>query len=359
MEATLKDYYRVLGVAKDAGEKEIKTAYRKLARAYHPDTKSGRDKEAAEERIKEINEAYGVLGSKEKRAEYDELMEALKNPRRAAGRGFAPGAGFRPAQDGGYTFHWEGGEGMDPEMFGNLFSDLFGEGRMNNFSDLFGGAGRGASRENPFARSAGGRNPRGWSSEPQATAGQHFESEVQLTVEEAFEGGRRTLRFTTSDADSGQGAANGRNAGNGRGSVRTLEVNIPPGVRDGSVIRLQGQGSKGHGGGPDGDMLLTVRLKPDARFKLDGDAVETEISVRPDQAALGCQIPVKTLDGRVRLTIPAMTRNGHRLRLPGKGWPRKQGGRGDLLVRVRIDLPEHLSEKEKKLYRQLAEERKD
>ena len=353
MEATLKDYYRVLGVAKDASEKEIKTAYRKLARAHHPDTKTGKDKEAAEERIKEINEAYGVLGTKEKRTEYDGLMEALKNPRRTAGRGFSPGAGFRPSQDGGYTFHWEGGEGMDPEMFGDLFSDLFGSGRMNNFSDLFGGSSGGASRENPFGRSADGRSARGWSSAPQASAGQHVESEVQLSVEEAFEGGRRTLRFSTAEADGGQGAANGR------GAIRTIEVNIPPGVRDGSVIRLQGQGTRGFGGGPDGDMLLTVRLQPNPHFRLDGDTVETEVSVRPDQAVLGCQIPVRTLDGRVRLTIPAMTRNGHRLRLPGKGWHRKQGGRGDLLVRVRIDLPDHLSEKERKLYRQLAAERKE
>lgn len=346
----MKDYYRVLGVAKDAGEKEIKTAYRKLARQHHPDTKSGKDKSTAEERIKEINEAYEVLGSKEKRAEYDQLMEALRNPRRSPGRGFAPGAGFRPTQDGGYTFHWEGGEGMDPDMFGSLFSDLFGEGRMNSFSDLFG---RSASRDKPFGRTSGERSPYGWASGQAASTGQSFESEVQLTVEEAFRGGHRTLRFSTEATVGG-----GSSRGNGQGTVRTLEVNIPPGVREGSVIRLQGQGAKGQGGGPDGDLLLTVRLQQDPHFRLDGDTVEIEVAVRPEQAVLGCKLPVRTLDGRVELTIPPMTHSGHRLRLAGKGWPIRQGGRGDLLVRIRIDLPEHLTDKEKRLYRQLAEERK-
>ena len=358
MEATLKDYYKVLGVEKGASEKEIKTSYRKLARQHHPDTKAGKDKDAAEERIKEINEAYGVLGDAKKRAEYDQLMAALKNPRRAGSGGFAPGAGFKPTSDGGYTFHWEGGDGadgIDPSMFGDLFSDLFGNGRAGNFSDLFRGR---ETRRNPFAgtsaETASRASRRGWSSEPASGSGANYESEVTLTIEEAYRGGTRTMRFSTDEPDGGRTGSDG-----GRGSVRTLEVNIPPGVRDGNVIRLQGQGMKGYGGGPAGDLMMTIRLRPDKQFKLEGDDVETTLMLRPDQAALGCQIPVKTLEGRVRLTIPAMTRNGHRMRLQGKGWPRKKGGRGDLFVRIHIDLPEHLSEKELRLYRQLAEERKE
>ena len=354
MEATLKDYYRVLGVSKNAEEKEIKTAYRKLARQHHPDTKAGKDKAAAEERIKEINEAYGVLGDKKKRAEYDQLMEELRNPRRSGRSGFAPGAGFAPAQDGGYTFRWEGGnstDGMDPSMFGDLFSDLFGNGRMNNFSDLF--KGREGSKRS-FRGTPGDSDRRGWSTDAEFESGQNYESEVELTLEEAYRGGSRTMRFSTGDSENGS-----RGSGTGQGTVRTLEVNIPPGIREGSVIRLRGQGMKGLGGGAAGDLLLTVRLRPDKQFKLEGDNVETELSLRPDQAVLGCQVPVATLDGRVRLTIPPMTRNGHRMRLQGKGWLRKQGGHGDLFVRIRIDVPDHLTEKEKRLYRQLAEERKE
>jgi len=361
MEEGLKDYYRVLGVGADTDAKKIKAAYRKLARENHPDTKQARDKASAEARIKEINEAYEVLGDAKKRAEYDQLREAMRHPqwRKAAGAGsrqgfggfsggtpfpsgspFGNGAPFGGgyASDDDESWRWEGGN-LDEETLRDLFGGFFGrtataEGRPGKSSFGF-----------------GGQDPR-----TMAVAGSDVESEIVLPLLDAFRGTRRKIRLSTGSASDG---AAGRNAAAQRSKERTLEITIPPGVRDGNVIRIAGQGGQGSGGAPAGDLLLTVRIQPDERFSLIGDDVETTLTLRPEQAALGCQAPVQTLEGTVRLTVPPHTRSGHRLRLAGKGWPKRNGSRGDLHVRIRIDLPDSLTARELALYRQLAQLRED
>ncbi len=349
MEESLKDYYRILGVGADADAKKIKAAYRKLARENHPDTKQVRERPAAEERIKEINEAYDVLGDQKKRAEYDQMREMMRNPqwRRTGGAGTARGSGgfadgspfgggFASQGNGGWQ--WEGGD-LDAEKLRDLFGGLFG---------------RTATAEGRSARSPFGFG--GQDRHTMAVTGSDVESEIELPLLDAFRGARRKLRLSTgssSDGTSGFGGASKP------ARARTLEVAIPPGIRDGSVIRLAGQGGAGTGGAPAGDLLLTVRIQPDERFSLIGDDVETTLTLRPEQAVLGCQAPVQTLDGTVRLTVPPHTRAGHRLRLAGKGWPKRNGSRGDLHVRIRIDLPDNLTARELALYRQLAQLRGD
>ena len=361
MEESLKDYYRILGVGTDADAKKIKAAYRKLARENHPDTKQAHDKAEAEERIKEINEAYDVLGDTKKRAEYDQLREAMRHPQRrhAAGAGnrqgygdfsggapFASGSpfgngapfggGFASDDDG--SWRWEGGN-LDAETLRDLLGGFFG---------------RTATAEGRPGKSSfgiGGQDPR-----TVPVAGSDVESEIVLPLLDAFRGTRRKIRLSIGSALDG---ATGRNPAAQRSKERTLEITIPSGVRDGSVIRIAGQGSPGSGGAPAGELLLTVRIQPDERFTLIEDDVETTLALRPEQAALGCQTPVQTLDGTVRLTVPPHSRAGHRLRLAGKGWPKRNGSRGDLLVRIRIDLPDKLTARELALYKQLAQLRED
>lgn len=351
MEEGLKDYYRILGVEADADAKKIKAAYRRMARENHPDTKPAREKAAAEERIKEINEAHGVLGDPKKRAEYDQMRaamrEAMRQPKRRRTRSDASPQGFDGYSAaspfaGGFSSDgsggWERGE-IDPETLRDLFGSLFGGARPKGPS--------GAGAFDAFGYPAEDRYPT-------ASPGPDLESEIELPLLEAFRGTKRKIRLS-----GGSDTAFPPDAAKRRSRDRTLEVAIPPGVRDGVVIRLKGQGGAGVDGAPNGDLLLTVRLMPDERFTLQGDDVETTLTLRPDQAALGCQLPVQTLDGTVRLTVPPHSRSGHRLRLAGKGWPSRNGSRGDLHVRLRIDLPDSLTLRELALYRQLAEIREN
>lgn len=329
MAVAFQDYYETLGVSRNATEKEIKTAYRKLARQWHPDLHSGEDKEQAEEKIKQINEAYEVLGDQEKRAKYDRLGANWR-----AGQEFTP-----PPDMEGFRFY-TGGAGAE-----GGFSDFF--------DILFGGAGG-----SPFGRSARGarRGP---------LRGQDVESRLELTLEEAYRGGEKNIQLSVRETCpacggtgyDGNGFCNRCGGTGGTASGKTITVKIPPGIQEGSRIRLKGQGGEGPGGGPRGDLFLKVKLAPHPVYRVDGQDLETEVTLFPEQAALGDQVTVPTLDGAVSVKIPQGTRAGRRLRLRGKGLPRKEG-RGDQYVLIKIDIPDSLSEKERELYRQLAELRK-
>ncbi len=326
------DYYEILGVTRNATEKEIKTAYRKLARKWHPDLHTGKDKEEAEEKFKQINEAYEVLSDSEKRAKYDML-----------GANWRDGQDFRPPPDmEGFEFYTTtGGTGG----FSDFFEMLFGN------PEIFGRTSRKARRAGPVR-------------------GRDVETELDVALEEAYGGGEKTLQMSTREpCPACGGTGHGYNAFCGRcggvgvvGTTRSLAVKIPPGVRDGSRIRVKGQGGDGLNGGARGDLYLKVHILPHPVFKVQDRDLETEVTLWPEQAVLGDQVTVPTLDGPVQMKVPPGTRAGKRLRLKGKGLPGKdQAGhreRGDQFVRIRVDIPEHLSEEERELYRQLADLRK-
>ncbi|MEA4889024.1 MAG: J domain-containing protein [Clostridiaceae bacterium] len=329
MSATYKDYYEILGVDRKATETEIKSAYRKAARKYHPDLHAKRDKAAYEEKFKEINEAYAVLGDVEKRAQYDRLGENLHN-----------GQEWQPSPDMG-NYENQTWREADADGFSDFFETLFGRARS--------GA--------PFSGFKPTRNQRG----------QNLESELELTLEEAYHGGRKTLQLsfhTLCPACGGSGLVNQVTCqicgGAGRKTIiKTLDVKIPPYVRDGSKIRLKGQGSEEADQIAAGDLLLTVKILPHACLTLNGTSLETTAKVRPEQAVLGCQILVPSIDGEVLIKIPSMTHNNQKLRLRSKGWQDKNGNRGDEYVKVVIDIPRTMSLEEKEIYQHLAELRNE
>lgn len=306
-----KDYYKILGVDRNATDKEIKRAYRQLARKYHPDVNPG--DHAAEERFKEINEAYEVLSDPQKRRKYDELGTYYQQWQRAGGR---PG-------DFDWSQWMSGAPGGRVHVeYGDL-SDLFGSGSA--FSDFFQ-----AIFGNMGARGAGFSQAYGYG----AARGQDIEQPVQITLQEAFNGTTRLVR-----------------SGN-----RTLEVKIPAGVRTGSRIRMAGEGGASPSG-VRGDLYLVIEVLPDPRFKLEGDDLRTEVPVDLYTAVLGGEVAVPTLKGgQILLKIPPETQGGQVFRLRGQGMPRLSNGtRGDLFVVTKIQVPQHLSDKEKELFRQLAQ----
>lgn len=306
------DYYAVLGVPKSASKKEINKVYRKLARQYHPDV----NKEAgAEEKFKQVSEAYEVLKDDEKRAKYDQYGMAWQ----AAQHGEAPP---------GYDFHFE--FGGSPEDF-DSFSGSSG------FSSFF---------EHLFGASAGRRpsSRRGeWDLFDEAGAGGgglDHEANLSLGLGEAFRGGRREIRLQ--DPNTGQN--------------RTFAVNIPPGVREGQRIRLAGQGSKRGNGGPAGDLYLSVRLLPHPDFHLEGLDVHTRLDIMPWVAVLGGKVRLETLEDTVSVKVPPGSSSGRRIRLRGRGFPGKGGQRGDLYAEIRIVVPEKLTAQQRELFEKLAEE---
>jgi len=297
-----RDFYEVLGVPRTADRDEIQRAYRTLARRYHPDV--NKDPQA-EERFKEINEAFSVLSDPEQRARYDRFGEDFRkipedwDERVAAGAG----SGSRWTTGGGprvrYSTAGFGGEGVDVE-------DLFGS--------LFGGAGR------------------------MRVPGADQEAELPLTVEEAYRGGRRTVTLA------------------GPAGQRRYEVDVPPGTTDGQRIRLAGEGGRRSGGdAPAGDLYLRVRIQPHPEFRLDGRDVHVRLPVTPWEAALGATVPVLTPSGATaKVTVPAGSSSGRRLRLRGEGMPNPRGANGDLYAELRIMVPPRLSDRERELLEELA-----
>jgi len=302
-----KDYYKILGVERSASEKEIKQAYRGLARQYHPDVNKSA---GAEERFKEINEAYQVLSDSEKRQKYDQLGDSWHRWQQQG----APG-GFDWSQ---WTSGFPRGSRVRME-YGDL-SDLFGQGGMGGFSDFF---------ESIFGGTGGPRT-----SQRMQARGQDYEQPVEITLEEAFHGTTRVLQ---------------------RDGQR-LEVKIPQGVRTGSRVRMAGQGGLGIGGGPQGDLYLRITVLPHADFERKGDDLYRDVDVDVYAAALGGGVRVPTLGGEVVLTIPSETSGGRVFRLRGKGMPRLRNSQehGDLYVTVRIQIPRDLDAREKDLFSQLA-----
>jgi len=287
-----KDYYKILGVARGASDEEIKKAYRKLARKYHPDV----SKEAnAKERFQEVGEAYETLRDKEKRAAYDSLGS------------FRPGQDFRPP----------------PDWF-----DRFGAGRAEDLrdvdlSDLFesmGIFGRAAGRRGGFGRNI-------------PIPGEDYETTVRIGLEEAFRGTERAFQL----------------------EGRELRARIPRGATDGQRLRLRGKGGPGANGGPAGDLYLQIALEPHPLYRASGHDLEVEVPLAPWEAALGAQVDVPTLEGRVSMKVPPGSKGGQKLRLAGKGLPRPGGGAGDLYAQLNIVVPATLTERERKLFEELRD----
>ncbi len=313
MPVEYKDYYKILGVRKDAKTEDIKRAYRKLARQHHPDLNKGAD---AERRFKEVNEANEVLSDPEKRKRYDQLGPDWER--------FAHGTGGRPGQ-GGFQWVFTGTPGSGTQD-GSEFSDFF---RMI-FGDVGGFPGMGGETR----RSPNGR------SRVRGHAGEDLESDVEVTLADAYKGTERSIEIRRED-----------------GASRRLGVRIPSGVRDGQRIRLAGQGGAGGGGGPAGDLYLRVRVRPHPFFHREGDDIHAELPVALHEAILGAEVTVPTLKGRVALRVPPETQNGRVIRLAAQGMPRSGGGHGDMFVTVKVVLPQKLNEEEREAVQKLAARR--
>ncbi len=298
-----KDYYAILGVSKSADDDEIKKAYRKLARKYHPDVSKDPQGEA---KFKDIAEAYQTLKDKEKRAAYDNLGS------------YRPGQDFQPSQEWGSRFG-DGGMSFDDIDLSDLFAQ-FGGGRGGR-----GGFGRGHSF---------------------ATSGEDFDVAVEVSLEDAFRGSEVTLNLTMPERDA-QGRVTRRD--------KQVKARIPKGVTDGQRLRLRGQGGRGHNGGHDGDLYLDIRLKPHAIYRPDGHDLYLDLALAPWEAALGAAVDVPTLGGTVTLKVAPGTSSGQKLRLGGRGLPKPgDKGAGDLYAVVQIVVPKTLSDKERALFTELA-----
>ena len=288
-----KDYYQILGIARDASKEDVKKAYRRLARKFHPDV----SKEAgAEEKFKDVNEANEVLSDPDKRAAYDQL-----------GTAYRPGQDFRPPPG------WAGGSSRG-DASGADFSDLF--------SQLFGGRRQATGGRHGAHGGAGMR-------------GQEVEATLMLTLEEAFHGVEKHLSLST------------------QSGTRDVKVRVPPGALPGKRLRVPGKGQASPFGGPAGDLYLVIQIAADARYRLDGKEIYLDTPITPWEAALGTAITVPTLSGNIRLKIPAGSRSGQKLRLSGRGMP-GSGGAGDFYLQLQIVLPDTLTEAERALYEQLA-----
>ena len=341
MAVTYKDYYQTLGVPKTADAKAIKQAYRKLARKHHPDQNPGNA--AAAERFKEVNEANEVLSDPEKRRRYDELGADWARYADAGPGGF----GGRPgdAGPGGFRVHVD--ESGDLGDFSEFFRTFFGGGGPR--------AGGFEAADFQERATVGGRG--------RARRGQDLETEVEITLEEAHAGARRTVEFQQLEPCGtcrGSGRQGKGPCGTCGGTGRVprdyrIEVRIPAGVRDGSRVRATGEGGTGAGGGPRGDLYLRVHVQPHPVFERREDDLHVELPLAVWEAALGAEVEVPTLRGKVAMKIPPETSSGRTFRLPGYGLPHLKGGRGDQFVRVRIGMPRELSEKERTLFEQLRD----
>lgn len=302
MAVTYQDYYKLLGVDRKAKQEDISKAFKKLARKYHPDLNPGDKK--AEEEFKKINEAYEVLKDPEKRKLYDQF-----------GSDWEHGQQFQGGNQsyGNMNFDFNG-----QNMGGTDFSDFF--------ESIFGGARGGGS--------FGGGSFGGFSQKPRR--GRDVEAELPLSLRDVMHGGKRQVTLQMP------------------GGPRTLEVNVPAGIRDGAKLRLAGQGDPSSSGGQPGDLFLRVRYLPDDYFKVDGDNLHADIALAPWEAVLGAKVPVRALEGEVELKIPAGTSSGRKFRLRGKGLG-SPGKRGDLIVKAMIMSPTSLTDQERELWQKLSD----
>ncbi|MEO6908633.1 MAG: DnaJ C-terminal domain-containing protein [Abditibacteriaceae bacterium] len=318
-----KDFYKILGVERSASEKDIKKAYRKLARDNHPDVNKN---SGAEAKFKEINEAYQALSDPDKRALYDQWGEQFDKipPGASAPGGYGGGAPggvdfadiFRQAQGGQGRggAQWQGGGDV-----GDLFEGLFGFRKR---------AGQGMPNQEPF---------RGQS----MPKGQDVEQPVTITLGESVHGATRTFQFALQNAHGGQAFP------------RKVTVKIPAGVRDGSIVRARGHGVPGPGGGANGDLLLRIHLQAHPFWARKGDDLHCELPISFEEATLGASVEVPTLDGHVKLKIPAGTSSGQNFRLSGRGIPKTKGGKGDLYFKTKVSVPKELTDEQQELVRQL------
>jgi DnaJ-class molecular chaperone len=319
-----KDYYQILGVSRNASEKEIKQAYRRLARKHHPDLNPG-DK-SAEAKFKEINAAYEVLSSPEKRKKYDQFGEQWEYAEQFAKSG------------GQERVRWDFGRGGTTFEYGDLsgFGDIF--------SSLFGDSGTGSRMR---------RGPR---------RGQDIESTIEVSLEEAYHGSTRVIQLQTEEsciACGGTGRVGNRacticNGAGGKIIPKRLEVKIPAGVRDGSRIRITGEGGPGRAGGNKGDLYLVAKVLPHKLFERKGDDLYTEVSVPLATVMLGGEVSLPTLNGNLSLKIPPETQNGRVFRMAGKGMPQLGNSKyGNMFAKVKVVLPTNLTEEERKLFEKL------
>ncbi|MGL6161613.1 DnaJ C-terminal domain-containing protein [Microbulbifer sp.] len=306
-----KDYYKILGLERDASQDEIKRAYRKLARKYHPDVSA---ETGAEDRFKEVSEAYEVLKDPEKRAAYDQL-----------GGGWQAGQEFRPPPDWdqGFEFHGGGYTEADPDAFSDFFESLFGRG---GFSPGFGGGFR-----------------RAWS-QNRRTRGENTYARIAIDLEDSYHGATRQITLKHSELGP-----------DGRPQLRerTLNVKIPKGVTEGQQIRLAGQGEPGSGGGGTGDLYLEIHFNPHPFYSVEGKTVYLDLPVTPWEAALGAKVRVPTPEGAVNLTVPANSATGGKLRLRGRGIPAAEPG--DFYVVLKVVPPPANTEAEREAYRRFGD----
>jgi curved DNA-binding protein len=317
MAAQFRDYYETLGVAKSASADEIKSTFRKLARKHHPDL--AKDKKAAEEKFKEINEAYEVLSDPEKRKKYDEYgsnWQHAGNGFGGAAAGATAGGGFGGFGGGGSPFGG-GGAGGDFHFGGTGYSDFF---------EQFFGTRRG--------RGYGG----GVDFEETPQRGRDVEADILVTLDEVLNGATRQISFRKGNAPD----------------VQTYTVKIPKGVREGQRIRLAGQGGSGGARGEAGDLYLRVKLQQHPDYSFEGADIHYEAEIPAWQAVLGGELTIPTPDGRAKLKIPAGTQNGRRFRIPGRGLPEKGGTRGDFYAVVEISIPESVTSEQKELWEKLS-----
>lgn len=325
MSPKFRDYYETLGVGRGASADEIKQAYRRLAKKYHPDLHPEGKKSEMSEKFKEVNEAYEVLSDADKRSKYDRL-----------GADWQQGQEFRPPPEYSRGFQTQfrtqrGFEGISgfSDFFESLFGDSF-QGR-GGFNTVFGG-------------------------QEEASVGES-EAELPLSLRDAVSGGQKRLTVQTNSrcpSCGGTGNTGKRicSSCGGAGEVRlsrTITVNLPKGVRNGSRIRIKGQGSGS------GDLYLKVRLTPDSGYKLDGDDIETRVTVMPWEAALGADISVPTLEGAMKIKLPPGSHSGRRLRISGRGLVKSSGGRGDLYAVIDIDIPDRLTSLQEEYFRKLKD----
>ena len=310
MPTSQRDYYDILGVPRSATPDEIKKAYRKLARQYHPDLHTGARKGEMEKKFKELNEANEVLGDPEIRKKYDrhghrwQEADAYEKARQQAGAGHGVGGGRQ------HPRNFTADQGFD---FGDAFENLFG------------------------GRTRGGAGVRGG-----AAPGQDLETEARLTLREVLTGVTRRVEVTE------PGSPNGRTA------ARTIDIKVPAGVQDGTRVRVSGKGASGRGGGKQGDLYLRVHIEPDPIFRREGADLHVTLPVWPWEATLGAEVLTPTLAEPVRVKVPPGSRADGKLRLKGKGLPTASGGRGDLFYTLQIVMPPSTSDEDRKLYEQLG-----